>query len=147
MAPIDSTSSVTASLGNEPLTPPPGVKLDTPEKEGMFRSALEFERFFVQKMLEPMQKAGQMLGGDEDGGEGSAGMSGYQDMAQDQMTQAVLNGGGLGLASTLYGQMAQAAGLDVAKPAASTAAPTGATAAPTTSAAAPAAPTAGGGAA
>jgi Rod binding domain-containing protein len=36
-------------------------------------------------------------------------------MAQDQLTQAVLDGGGLGLAATLYGQMAEAAGLLAAK--------------------------------
>lgn len=74
----------------------------------MYRVSLEFERYFVQQLLKPMQSAGSMFGG-EDGGSQST--SGYQDMAQDQLTQSVLDGGGLGLAATLYGQMAEAAGI------------------------------------
>ena len=110
MTPVDPTST----FGTEPITPPPGVKLDTPEQEQMFRAALEFERFFVQQMLKPMEKAGTMMG-DEDGGVGGS-TAGYKDMAGDQLTQAVLDGGGLGLASSLYGQMAEAAGI-LTKPA------------------------------
>lgn len=104
MSPIDPTST----LGTEPLTPPPGVKLDTPEQEQMYRASLEFERFFVQQLLKPMEGASSLLG-EEEGGASST--SGYEDMAQDQLTQAVLDGGGLGLAATIYGQMAEAAGL------------------------------------
>lgn len=104
------TVDPTSTLGNAPLVIPAGVKVDTPEQEQVYRSALEFERFFVQQMLKPMANAGSMLG-DEDGGGAAAGMSGYKDMAQDQLTQAVLDGGGLGIASTLYTQMAEAAGV------------------------------------
>jgi Rod binding domain-containing protein len=103
MSPIPSTSGI---LGSEPLTPPPGVKLDTPEQEQMFRATLEFERFFVQQLLKPMQSAGSMFGDEKSGS-----TSGYQDLAKDQLTQAVLDGGGLGLAATLYGQLADAAGI------------------------------------
>lgn len=106
MTPIDPTSN--ATFGTEPLTPPPGVKLDTPEQEQMYRASLEFERMFVQQMLKPMEKAGSMFG-DEEGGSGAT--SGYNDIAKDQLTQAVLDGGGLGLAATMYGQMAEAAGI------------------------------------
>lgn len=113
MSPIDPTST----LGSEPITPPPGVKLETPEQEQMYRATLEFERFFVQQLLKPMQGAGQMLGG-EDGGSSST--QGYQDLAQDQLTQAVLDGGGLGLAATLYGQLAEATGIAAAKPSTTT---------------------------
>lgn len=118
MTTIDSTSA----LGNAPLVIPAGVKVDTPEQEQVYRSALEFERFFVQQMLKPMANAGSMLG-EEDGG-AAAGMSGYKDMAQDQLTQAVLDGGGLGIASTLYTQMAEAAGVAPKEPTAD-AKPTG----------------------
>ncbi len=105
---MTSVNPTSTTLGTEPITPPPGVKLETPEQEQMYRASLEFERFFVQQLLKPMEKAGEMFA-DEDGGTGAT--SGYQDMAQDQLTQAVLDGGGLGLAATLYGQMAEAAGL------------------------------------
>jgi Rod binding domain-containing protein len=119
MSPIDPTST----LGTEPLTPPPGVKLDTPEQEQLYRATLEFERVFVQMMLKPMEKAGSMFG-DVEGGSGAT--SGYGDIAKDQMTQAVLDGGGLGLAASMYGQMAEAmgiAGTKAATPAATTTTP------------------------
>ena len=111
---MTSINPSSSGLGAEPLTPPAGIKLDTPEKEQVYRASLEFERFFVQQLLKPMESAGSMLG-EEEGGTGST--SGYGDMAQDQMTQAVLSGGGLGLAATLYGQMAEQAGLDISTPA------------------------------
>ena len=82
----------------------------------MYRASLEFERVFVQQMLKPMQNAGSLLG-DEDGGASGAGTDGYKDMAQDQLTQAILDGGGLGLAASMYGQMAEAMGI-ASKPAA-----------------------------
>lgn len=106
---MTSVNPTSTTLGTEPITPPPGVKLETPEQEQMYRASLEFERFFVQQMLKPMEQAGSMLGGEEEGSSGAT--SGYQDLARDQLTQAVLDGGGLGLAATLYGQMAEAAGI------------------------------------
>lgn len=110
---MTSFNTSSAALGSDPITPPPGVKLDTPEKEQVYRAALEFERFFVQQLLKPMEEAGSLLGDDEgESATGSAGMSGYKDMAQDQLTQAVLDGGGLGLAATMYGQLANQIGLD-----------------------------------
>lgn len=111
---MTSINPSSTGLGTEPITPPPGVKLDTPEQEQVYRASLEFERFFVQQLLKPMEGAGTMLG-DEDG-ETSGATAGYEDLAKDQLTQAVLDGGGLGLAATLYGQMADAMGI-LAKPA------------------------------
>ena len=110
MTPVNQTSA----LGTEPLTPPPGVQLDTPEQQELYRASLEFERFFVQQLLKPMEGAGQLLGAED--GESSGATAGYEDLAKDQLTQAVLDGGGLGLAATLYGQMADAMGI-LAKPA------------------------------
>ena len=106
-----------SSTSIDALIIPAGLKVTTEEQKQVYKSALEFERFFVQQMLKPMADAGSLLGGDEEGGAGSAGMSGYKDMAQDQMTQAVLDGGGLGVAATLYEQMAEAAGVATAEPA------------------------------
>ena len=103
-----------SQLGSAPITPPPGVKLETPEQEQLFRAALEFERFFVQNMLKGMEGS-DSIGGQGEEEAGSAGLSGYRDMAQDSMTQAVLDGGGLGLAATLYGQMADQMGISTAE--------------------------------
>jgi Rod binding domain-containing protein len=111
-------TGLTPSSNVDPLNIPADLHVSTPEQKQVYSSALEFERFFVQQMLKPMENAGSLLGGGEDGGEdaaGSAGMSGYKDMAQDQMTQAVLDGGGLGIAATLYQQMAEAAGVATPK--------------------------------
>jgi Rod binding domain-containing protein len=69
-----------------------------------------------------MQNAGSLLSEDEPGGGSST--ASYRDLASDQLTQAVLDGGGLGLASMLYGQINESLGLaagagdDAAEPAA-----------------------------
>ena len=99
---------LTSTLGSEPLNPPPGLRLETPEQQDLYRATLEFERAFVQQLLKPMEQAGHMFSDDESG---TGSTSGYQDMAQDQLTQAVLDGGGLGIAATLYTQLADAAGV------------------------------------
>lgn len=104
MTSIDPTSI----LGSEPLNPPPGLKLETKEQQELYRATLEFERFFVQQLLKPMQSAGSMFS-DSDSGTGAT--AGYQDMAQDQLTQSVLDGGGLGMAAALYTQIADATGI------------------------------------
>ncbi|MCW2927564.1 MAG: hypothetical protein JWM86_1532 [Thermoleophilia bacterium] len=125
MSPIDPTSSLGST---SPLTPPPGVTLETPEQQQMYRVSLEFERFFVQQLLKPMENAGTSVpGADESDSSGST--SGYQDLAQDQLTQSVLDGGGLGLAATLYGQMAEAAGISTKPVAKAPGTPTGGAAA------------------
>lgn len=111
---MSSINPTSTSLDTSHLVLPAGVKLDTPEQKQLYASALEFERYFVQQMLKPMEDAGSMLGGKDEGGDsamGTGGMSGYKDMAQDQMTQSILDGGGLGMASTLYQQMADQLGL------------------------------------
>lgn len=110
------TIDPTQSRASAPLVIPAGLNVETAEQREVYRSALEFERFFVQQMLKPMQGAGSLLSGDDDSS-GTSGMSGYNDMAQDQLTQAVLDGGGLGIAATLYTQMAEAAGVATTSPA------------------------------
>lgn len=107
---MTSINPTSTTLGTEPLNPPPGIRLESPEQEQMYRATLEFERFFVQQLLKPMEQAGAMFGDEEEGGV-SGSTSGYQDLARDQLTQAVLDGGGLGLAATIYGQLAEAAGI------------------------------------
>jgi Rod binding domain-containing protein len=114
---MSSLNPSTSTLDTSRIVFPTELHIKTPEQKQVYASAQEFERYFVQQMLKPMQDAGKMLGGGDDSSGGSdeasgdAGMSGYSDMAQDQMTQAVLDGGGLGIASSMYTQMAQAAGI------------------------------------
>lgn len=105
--PINSTQNV---LGTGDIKPPPGVRVETQDQKDLYRATMEFERFFVQHMMEGMQNATKALGGDDDSA-GSAGMSTYSDMANDQMVQSVLDGGGLGLAASLYQQIGEGTGI------------------------------------
>ena len=56
-----------------------------------------------------MKNASKAIGGDETSSD--AGTSTYNDMAQDQMVQAVLDGGGLGLAAVMYQQIGENTGV------------------------------------
>lgn len=114
---MTSLNPSSGSIDTSKVVYPTELGISTPEQKQVYSSALEFERFFVQQLLKPMDKAGQLMGDDEQSS-GDSGLSGYSDMAKDQMTQAVLDGGGLGLASTIYGQMAEVAGIGT-KPGAS----------------------------
>lgn len=102
--PINNSTSTPSAA---PLTLANGMRVETAEQRQVYESALEFERFFVQEMLKPMKTSASLLGEEEQ----AAGMSGYQDMAQDQLTQSILDGGGLGIAATLYQQLADSAGV------------------------------------
>lgn len=105
--PIDSTSILGPS-GD--VVAPPGLKVETPEQKDLFKAALEFERFFLQHMMKQMDSATKAMGETGEGG-GDVAASTYRDMANDQLVQSMLDGGGLGLASTLYGQLAEQAGI------------------------------------
>ncbi len=97
-------------LGSEPIRIPPELGIRTPEQREVYTAAVEFERFFVNHLIKAMDQATKTLSeGSDAGGDsfGAAGQSGYQDMIQDQMSQAVLDGGGLGLAGMLYRQVAE----------------------------------------
>jgi len=102
----------TSVLGNNDIKPPPGLKVDTPDQKNLYRASMEFERFFLQNMMKSMNAATKAISAD-DGKEteGTAGSSNYQDMAQDQMVQSMLDGGGIGLAATLYQQMGEQSGI------------------------------------
>ena len=100
------------------MTPPPGITLRTQEQKDLYKVSIEFERFFRGKhMMKGMTDGTKALtagsGGDDEGAAvGAAGNSTYTDMAGDQMVQSLLDGGGMGIASTIYGQMATAMGID-----------------------------------
>lgn len=93
-------------LGAGEVKIPVGVDATTPDEKDLYRATLEFERFFVRSMLEKAEASTSVLGGDDEDAAGVGGSTtGYKDMARDQMTQAVLDGGGLGIAAVLYEQM------------------------------------------
>jgi Rod binding domain-containing protein len=80
---------------------PPGVeapKTDADRK--LYKTALDFEGVFTQHLVDAMMQSAQ--GDDEDG---SAGAGLYKQLANQQLNQALVNGGGLGLAGTLYASM------------------------------------------
>lgn len=99
-------------LGSSEVVIPPGVNATSPEQQDLYRAALEFERFFVTHLMRQMDDATKALKvGGEDSDEGIGGSTAaYDDMVRDQMAQAVLDGGGLGLASVIYSQVSGQAG-------------------------------------
>lgn len=62
-----------------------------------YRTALAFERVLLSQLTKAMQAT---VGGDEDGG--SAGTRAYRDMLPDTMADALVSGGGTGLAHDLF---------------------------------------------
>lgn len=107
--PVDPTSV----LGSGEFVAPPGLKVETQEQRELYRAALEFERFFLQHMMKQADAATKALGSEEAGGAGDVSTSTYRDMANDQLVQSMLDSGGLGMASSLYTQLAEAGGLTV----------------------------------
>ena len=80
---------------------PPGVAAPkTDEERKLYRSALDFEGVFTQHLVDAMLKSAQ-----DD--EGSAGTSIYKDMVNRQVNESLVDGGGLGLAGSLYVSMKQ----------------------------------------
>ena len=101
----------TEILGTGELKPPPGIELRTQEQKDLYRASLEFERFFLQHMVKQMNAATEALKSGKDDEASSGSTSAYSDMAQDSMVQGMLDGGGLGIATSLYEQMAEASGI------------------------------------
>ena len=82
-----------------PLAPgtvlPADVRNAGPGAQQEYRTALAFERVLISQLTKAMQAT---VGG-EDGG--SAGTQAYRDMLPDTMADALVAGGGIGLASDL----------------------------------------------
>jgi Rod binding domain-containing protein len=106
--PIDATQT----LGSGDIVAPPGVQLDTPEQRDLYRASMEFERFFLNHLMKQMTAATDaMKSQNSDAGQLDSSSSTYRDMANDQMVQSMLDGGGLGLSSVIYNQLAEQAGI------------------------------------
>lgn len=99
--------SATDVLGTGEIRIPPGVDAKTPEQRELYRAAAEFERFFVDYLMKQMDAATKSIasGDDDDAAIGSGSPQAYNDMVRDQMTQAVIGGGGLGIAAMVYQQI------------------------------------------
>jgi Rod binding domain-containing protein len=79
---------------------PPGVTAPTTTADrAVYRKALDLEGVFTQHLVDAMM---QSASSDEDK---SAGAGIYKEMANQQVNQALIDGGGLGLAGALYSQM------------------------------------------
>jgi Rod binding domain-containing protein len=79
---------------------PPGVTAPTTTADrAVYRKALDLEGVFTQHLVDAMM---QSASSDEDQ---SAGAGIYKEMANQQVNQALIDGGGLGLAGALYSQM------------------------------------------
>jgi Rod binding domain-containing protein len=102
-------TSASDVLGAGDVQIPVGVNATTPEQKETYKAAAEFERFFVSYMMKQMNSATDSLtAGDDDDGNSAVSTGGtdqYKDMIQDQMTQAILDGGGLGIAAIIYNQV------------------------------------------
>jgi len=95
IAPVDLPAGVTL---------PPEVRAAGAGVQQQYRSALSFERVLLGQLTKAMQATVPTDGtGDEDGEDGStsAATQTYKDMLPDQMADALLAGGGIGLASDL----------------------------------------------
>ena len=93
---------------------PPGVAAPTTTAQrATYRQALDLEGVFTQHLVDAMM---QSATGDEDSQ--IPGGAEYQEMANQQVNSALINGGGLGLAGALYAQLSHestgAAATDVA---------------------------------
>jgi Rod binding domain-containing protein len=80
---------------------PPGVAApSTAAQKATYRQALDLEGVFTQHLVDAMM---QSATGDDDSD--IPGGSEYQEMANEQVNTALINGGGLGLAGALYAQL------------------------------------------
>ena len=84
-----------------PLAPgtvlPADVRAAGPGAQQEYRTALAFERVLISQLTKAMQAT---VGGDEDGAGGAATQT-YRNMLPDTMADALVAGGGIGIASDL----------------------------------------------
>jgi Rod binding domain-containing protein len=79
---------------------PPGVAAPTTTAQrATYRQALDLEGVFTQHLVDAMMQSATPDDSDVPGA------SEYQEMANEQINTALINGGGLGLAGALYSQL------------------------------------------
>jgi Rod binding domain-containing protein len=96
---------------------PVEVRNGTDTQKQTYRAALAFERELLAQMMQALSDTTQSNGASGDGsddgssdGGSDAAISTYQQMLPDQMANAVVNGGGTGLAEDLYRALQQQGG-------------------------------------
>jgi Rod binding domain-containing protein len=101
-------------LGSLPIVPdtalPADVRKGTTQDKQTYQAALGFERQLLTQLMQTMTDTAQNdSSSSDDSGDGSttddgsdAATSTYQQMMPQQMADAVVNGGGTGLAENLY---------------------------------------------
>jgi len=84
---------------------PPGVEAPSTQRErDLYKQALDLEGVFTEHLVSAMMASAQGPEG------GSGGTAIYRQMTTQALNDALLSGGGLGLAGSLYGQLAQREG-------------------------------------
>ncbi len=103
MAGIGAISGSTQYSSVGPL--PAGVKAPSTEQQrALYESCKQFEAVFVRQIVSGWMKSAR----GDDAAQGAEGI--YQDMADEQMTKNLVEGGTFGLAGTMYGQLAMTLG-------------------------------------
>ena len=97
---------------------PADVRKAGPEAVKVYSAALQFEGMLVQQITEQMfQSTQDDSSGDDDsttgGGSGGIGAGPYQSMLPSTLSDAITQGGGLGLAPELYRSMSLRLGLNL----------------------------------
>jgi Rod binding domain-containing protein len=97
---------------------PAAVQKGGQKAEQLYSTALQFEQVLVQQLTQQIDFTGS--GSSDDGsGDGSDGSDGttslYNQMLPDALAQGITNGGGIGLASSIYDSLALQQGLPTTK--------------------------------
>ena len=98
--------AITGTTSYSPVGPlPAGVKAPTTaQQQALYDSCKQFEAVFVRQIVSGWMKSAR----GDDAASGAEGI--YQDMADEQMTKSLVEGGTFGLAGTMYGQLASTLG-------------------------------------
>jgi len=93
---------------------PADVRTGSDEDKQTYKAALAFERQLLTQLLQGLDTSSDDNSTDDTGDDGDSVMSGtdaatstYQQQLPDQMADAVINGGGTGLAENLYRALRQ----------------------------------------
>ena len=85
---------------------PPDVRRGTSADRKAYGAALGFERSLVAELTKVMSETAKP---EDDGQQQDAASSMYQSQMPDQLADALMQGGGIGLARSLYGSMKDSA--------------------------------------
>jgi hypothetical protein len=87
---------------------PEWVRKGSPALQKQYAAALQFEQMLVAQLAGALTQNGELggAGGEEGGAGGEPGASIYSSMLPQALASGVVNGGGLGLAAQLTGELA-----------------------------------------